>query len=161
MAKKKTVKSEEEVVDELDDKLLDNEEIEMEYPKVEDKKEKVDDDSVSELDEEEEDFEEEEEEPRFTDYKYLDLKLERGPGESDYELMVEGQSHGFLNIFVKHLLEIEGVNMAAYKVTGIEPPKIYIRLENLMDYKIKDVLYKGIEALRGQVAEVQKIFQGI
>ena len=64
-----------------------------------------------------------------------------------------------LNILVKHLLLIEGVNVAAYKVTNIEPPTVFIRLENSKDYKIKDILYKGIESLRKEVIEVQKLFK--
>ena len=72
---------------------------------------------------------------------------------------MEGQSHGFCNILVKHLLDTEGVNIAAYKVTGIEPPKIFIRLDNLKDYKIKDILHKSIESLRSKVVETQKLFK--
>ena len=161
MAKKKADKTEKDIEDELEDDLLDGEEIETVYPDVDDKKEKPDDSTIDESvdDEEEEDFEEEEEEPRFPEYKYVDLNLIKGPGENDYELMLDGQTHGFCNILVKHLLEIEGVNMAAYKVTGIEPSTIYIRLENLKDYSIKDILYKGIESLREGVVEAQKLFQ--
>ncbi len=51
------------------------------------------------------------------------------------------------------------VNVAAYKVTNIEPPTVFIRLENSKDYKIKDILYKGIESLRKKVIEVQKLFK--
>ncbi len=169
MAKKKAVKPEKEVEEEFGD-LVDEEEIETVYPQIEGKKVKEKDTSISsspddissgELSEEEEEVEEEEEEPRFTEYKYLDLKLNRSLGENDYELMVEGQSHGFCNILVKHLLEIEGVNMAAYKVTGIEPPQIFIRLEDSKNYKIKDILYKSIESLREEVVEVQKLFRKI
>ena len=70
-----------------------------------------------------------EEEPRFPDYKYIKLKLTKTLNEDDYELSVIGQSHGFCNIYVSHLLNIEGLNAAAYKVTGIEPALIFIRLE--------------------------------
>jgi len=166
MAKKKVVKPEKEGEDELDD-LSDDEEIEAVYPKVDEKKRKEEDKSIVSLpedvssgdtDEDDLDVEEEEEEPRFLDYKYLDLKLNKALGENDYELMVEGQSHGFCNTLVKHLLEIEGVNMAAYKITNIEPPKIFLRLENSKDYKIKDILYKGIESLREEVVKVSKVF---
>ncbi|KKM66481.1 hypothetical protein LCGC14_1480760 [marine sediment metagenome] len=168
MAKKKANKPEKEGEDELDD-LSDEEEIEAVYPKVDEKKKKEEDKSIvslpedvsnGEIDGDDLDVdEEEEEEPRFPDYKYLDLTLNKTLGENDYELMVEGQSHGFCNILVKSLLEIEGVNMAAYKITNIKPPQIYIRLENSKDYKIKDILYKGIESLREEVIKVQKLFQ--
>lgn len=162
MAKKKAVKTEEKDEDELDelvDELLDEEEIESVYPKLEEK-EKVESISSSDedfIEEEEEDFEEEEE-PRFLDYKFLDLELTRGQRDNDFELIVKGQSHGFCNILVKHLLKIEGVNIAAYKVTNIEPAKIFIRLENSKNNKIKDILHKGIESLREEVILVKKIF---
>ncbi|MFX0105391.1 MAG: RpoL/Rpb11 RNA polymerase subunit family protein [Candidatus Hodarchaeota archaeon] len=159
MAKKKAIKTEDEL-DEFMDELLDDDDIEEIYPKSEKKDE---DESIppsveEAIGEEELEFELEEE-ARFPDYKYLNLTLYRGQGENDYELMVEGQSHGFCNILVKHLLEIEGVNIAAYKVTGIEPSKIFIRLENSKDYKIKDILHKSIELLREEVVQVQKLFK--
>ena len=159
MAKKKPVKSEDELEEDLEEDLLDDDEVEIDIPKVKEKEKDVDSTDIDDtVEEEEEDFEIEEE-PRFTDYKYIDLNLKRGLGECDFELMIEGQTHGFCNIFVKHLLEIKGVNMAAYKVTGIELPKIYIRLDNLNDYEIKIILYKAIESLREEVVRVQKIFQ--
>jgi DNA-directed RNA polymerase subunit L len=161
MAKKKPVKTEEKDEDELDelvDELLDDEQIEDIYPKLEDKDETEIEPLSAEEDIEEEEFELEEE-ARFPDYKYLNVELNKGQGENDYELLVEGQSHGFCNILVKHLLEIEGVNIAAYKVTGIEPSKIFIRLDNTKDYEIKDILHKGIESLREEVIEVQKLFK--
>jgi len=159
MAKKKAVKTEDEL-DELVDDILEDEEIEGIYPKLEKKEE---DESIPPSAEEangEEELEFEiEEEARFPDYKYLNLTLDRVQGENDYELMVEGQTHGFCNILVKHLLEIEGVNIAAYKVTDLEPSKIFIRLENSKKYKIKDILYKSIELLREEVVQVQKLFK--
>ncbi len=161
MAKKKAVKPKKE------DDSSDDEEIEAVYPKVDEKKKMEEDKSIDSLtedvssgdaDEEDSDVEEEEEKPRFPDYKYLDLELNKALGENDYELMVEGQSHGFCNILVKHLLEIEGVNMCAYKDTGLLPATIFLRLENSKDYKIKDILYKGIESLRTSVSKVSKVF---
>jgi DNA-directed RNA polymerase subunit L len=157
MGKKKADKNEDEL-DELGEKLLEDKEIENIYPKLEEKEE-----SESELTSTEEDIEEEEfeleEEPRFLDYKYLNLELNKSTGENDFELIVEGQTHGFCNILVKHLLLIEGVTIAAYKSTNIEPSKIFIRLENSKSYKIKDILHKGIESLREEVIEVQKLFK--
>lgn len=161
MAKKKAVKTEEKDEDEIDelvDELLDDEEIETVYPKLEKNGELEPEPSTAEEIIEEEEFELEEE-PRFPDYKYLKIELNRGQDETDYELLIEGQSHGFCNILVKHLLKIEGVNIAAYKVTGIEPSKIFIRLENTQDYEIKDILHKGIESLREEIIEVQKLFK--
>jgi len=155
MAKKKAIKTVDKDEDDLDD-LLANEEIESVYPKLEVEKEE---ESIPPSDEdiiEEEEFELEEE-PRYPDYKYLNLELNTGVGENDYELLIEGQSHGFCNILVKHLLKIEGVKIAAYKFTNISPATIYIRLEN--KYKIKDILHKGIESLREEVLIVQKLFK--
>jgi DNA-directed RNA polymerase subunit L len=161
MAKKKVVKTEDEL-DDLEDELFDDEEDESEYPETSDRKEKEvvpssTADEAIEIDEEEE-FEIEEE-PRFPDYKHLKLNLTKTVGENDYELIIEGQSHGFCNILVKHLLEIEGVNAAAYKVTGIVPSQIFIRLDEDKNRNIKDILYEAIEALREEVVEVQKLFQ--
>ena len=165
MAKKKVVKPEEEDeedLDDLEDDLFDDEETVDEYPKVSEKKEQDGAPSVTEEEDleliSEEEFELEEE-ARFPDYKYLKLKLSKKEGEDDYELIIEGQSHGFCNILVKHLLNIEGVNSAAYKVTGIVPAQIFIRLEDSEKYKIKDILFKAIEALREEVLETQKVFK--
>jgi len=163
MAKKKAVKTEDTKEDEIDepvDELLDDEEIEIVYPKIDEteKAEPLPTSFEESMEEEEEEFEIEEE-AGFPDYKYLNVGISKGSGENDYELSIEGQSHGFCNILVKHLLEIEGVNIAAYKVNNVELPKIFIRLENSKDYKIKDILHKGIESLRAKVIEVQKIFK--
>jgi len=158
MAKKKAVKSEEEdELDDLEDELIDDDI--SEYPELSEKKEKevvplsADDADID--DEEEEEFEIEEE-ARFPDYKHLKLNLTKTVGENDYELIIEGQSHDFCNILVKHLLKTEGVNAAAYKVTGIVPAQIFIRLDK---GKIKDILFEAIESLREEVIEVQKLFQ--
>lgn len=160
MAKKKPVKSEDEIDENLEDDKLEDDE--LDFPKIEKEPEKVEE-SEGESDESEEeedsDIEIEEEGPRFPDYVYLDLNLIRAHGDNDFELMVEGQSHGFLNILVKHLLETPGVTIAAYKITGIELPKIYIRLDNLTDYDIKKVLFQATESLREEVVRVQKVFQ--
>jgi len=173
MAKKKSVKPKEEKdeeFDELEDELLKDEDFESVYPKLE-KETKEDDDKsgipstvdneVSESPEEEEEYEMEEEEVKFPSYRYLNLKIKKDIGKNDYELIVEGQSHGFCNILVKHLLEIEGVNIAAYKDIKLEPSTIFIRLENLKKYKIKEILHKGIESLRDEVTEVHKLFKKI
>ena len=93
------------------------------------------------------------------EFKYLNLTLKQGIKEDDYELMVQGQSHGFCNILVKHLLNTMGVNIAAYKITGIVFPQIFIRLEK--GQKIKDILSKAIETLREEVNKVEKLFQKI
>ena len=158
MAKKKEVKSEEEDdLDDLEDELIDDDI--SDYPELSEKKEKevvpssADDADIEE--EEEEEFEIEEE-ARFPDYKHLKLNLTKTVGENDYELIIEGQSHDFCNILVKHLLKTEGVNAAAYKVTGIVPAQIFIRLDK---GKIKDILFEAIESLREEVIEVQKLFQ--
>jgi DNA-directed RNA polymerase subunit L len=59
-------------------------------------------------------------------------------------------------VLVKHLLNIEGVNAAAYQVTRIDPPMVFIRIED--GKKIKNIIHKGIEALRKEVTEVEKLF---
>ncbi len=161
MAKKKVEpKEEENDINEKD--LVSDEEIESPHPDLS-KDSKNGSDAVSE-DESEENDESESEEgfeietgPEYPDYKYLKLDMEKGVSDNDYTLIVEGQSHGFCNIFVTHLLETEGVNSAAYKITKIVPPEIFIRLED--GYKIKKVLFKAIETLRTEVTEVQKSFK--
>jgi DNA-directed RNA polymerase subunit L len=49
------------------------------------------------------------------------------------------------------------VNSAAYKITRINPPEIFIRLED--GYEVKKILFKAIENLRAEVTEVQKVFK--
>ncbi len=169
MAKKKAVKPKDEEEGDLDefvDELLDDEEVESEYPKlgrkIPEEKVKSAAPPIEEIDvsEAEEEIEFElEEEPRFPDYKYLNVSINKGIAKNDHEVVIEGQSHGFCNILVKHLLKTEGVNIAAYKITDIDLPKILIRLEDNKKYKIKDILYKAIEFLREEVVEVQELFQ--
>ncbi|MHA1671644.1 MAG: RpoL/Rpb11 RNA polymerase subunit family protein [Promethearchaeota archaeon] len=104
---------------------------------------------------EEEDFEEEIIEKK--DYKHLKLELTKGLNENDHVLLIEGQSHGFCNALVKQLLPIKGVTSAAYRITSIKPPEVFIRLEN--GYKIRDILFEAIESLRNEVLETQEIFK--
>ncbi len=157
MAKKKVEPKEENL--DTDDK--DDEEVESHYPDLSDdskpKEESVSIDVVDDEDEEEidEGFEIEPE-PEPT-YKFLTLGMEKGVRDADYVLSVEGQSHGFCNIFVQLLLETEGVNSAAYKITKLVPPEIFIRLED--GYKINEILYKTIEVLRAEVGKVEKVFK--
>lgn len=161
MAKKKVEPKEEESdIDEED--LFGDEEIESHYPDVSEASKKGNDAFSEDFSEEAEDTELEEgfeidTGPELPDYKYLKLDMQKGAIDNDYTLIVEGQSHGLCNIFVQHLLETEGVNSAAYKITKITPPEIFIRLEE--GYKIKKILFKAIETLRTEVTEVQKIFK--
>ena len=164
MAKKKAEPKEEDL--ESDNKeLLDDEEIESHYPDLsDDSKSKEESVTIDVVDDEEEDKEEEEEEEGFEiepepepTYKFLTLAMKKGFRDDDYTLSIEGQSHGFLNIFVQHLLETEGVNSAAYKITKLDPPEVFIRLED--GYEIKKILYNAIENLRAEVGEVEKVFK--
>ena len=159
MAKKKAEPKEENI--DTDDKdPFDNEKIESHYPDLSDdsksKEESVSIDVVDEEDEEEEEGFEIEPEPEPT-YKFLTLSMEKGFRDDDYTLFVEGQSHGFCNIFVQHLLETVGVNSAAYKITKLVPPEIFIRLED--GYEIKKILFNAIETLRAEVGKVEKVFK--
>ena len=162
MAKKKKEDSDEEEFEEIEE--FESQEIESVYPKFETKGEvsaEVSDEILTEEDEElQEDLdfvmEEEEEGPR---YKYLDLQIKRGSGKNNYEIFIDGQSHGFLNVFVKHLLNLEAVDLAAYKKTDIEAPKIFLKLKE--GYKIKKTLRDGIDSLRDEVVSVQKGFKGL
>ncbi len=160
MAKKKAEPKEEDL-DIDDEDLFDEEEIESHYPDLSDdsktKKESISIDVVDDDEEEEEEDFEIEPEPELPDYKYLKLAMKKGARDDDYTLSVEGQSHGFCNIFVQLLLETEGVNSAAYKITIIDPPEIFIRLED--GYEIKKILYNAIETLRAEVGKVEKLFK--
>ncbi len=168
MAKKKPTKQveeEEEELDDLEDDLLEKDDQLSEHPKISETSEKdgiISSTGESDIDsaEEEEPYEIEEE-PRYPDYRHLTLDLIKTLGDNDYELSIEGQSHDFCNILVKHLLKTEGVKAAAYKITGLVPPQIFIRLENSGKIKIKDILYEAIESLREEVIEVQKLFQNL
>ncbi|MFX1326321.1 MAG: RpoL/Rpb11 RNA polymerase subunit family protein [Promethearchaeota archaeon] len=151
-------------MDDFDDEFEDDDDILGDYPKVSEKPDKEgvpapSDDAGYDDDIEEEEEYEIEEEPRFPDYRHLNLILRKGLRDNDFELFIEGQSHGFCNILVKHLLNNENVDSAAYKITGIEPPKIFIRLQENRGVNIKDILFKVIESLRGEVKEVQELFQ--
>lgn len=167
MAKKKAPKLEDEDdedLDDFDDDLEEDDDILGDYPKVSKESDKegvpTPSDDAGFDDDLEEDVEYEiEEEPRFPDYRHLKLNLRKGLRDNDYELFIEGQSHGFCNILVKHLLNNENVDAAAYKITGIEPPKIFIRLQEDKDVNIKDILFKTIESLRGEVKQAQELFQ--
>ena len=160
MAKKKAEPKEEDL--DTDDKdLFDDEEIESHYPDLsDDSKPKEESVSIDVVDDEEEEDEEEgfeiEPEPE-PEYKFLTLSMKKGFRDDDYTLYVEGQSHGFCNILVQLLLETEGVNSAAYKITKIVPPEIYIRLED--GYEIKKILFNAIETLRSEVGKVEKVFK--
>ena len=160
MAKKKA-EPKEEKLDSDDKESSDDEKIESHYPDVSNdsksKEESVAIDVVDEEEEEEEESYEVEPEPEPT-YKFLTLSMKKeGVRNDDYVLSVEGQSHGFCNIFVQLLLETEGVNSAAYKITKLVPPEIFIRLED--GYKIKKILYNTIETLRAEVGKVENLFK--
>ena len=115
----------------------------------------VDDDE--DLEEDEEDFEEEIIEKK--NYKHVNLELTKGLNENDHVLLLEGQSHGFCNLLVKQLLPLKGVISAAYRITTVKPPEIFIRLEE--GYKIRDILFESIESLRNEVQEVQEILKKV
>ena len=106
-------------------------------------------------DDEEEDFEEEIIEKK--DYRHVKLELTKGLNENDHVLLLEGQSHGFCNLFVKQLLPLKGLISAAYRITSVKPPEIFIRLED--GYKIKEILFEAIESLRNEGQEAQEIFK--
>ncbi len=162
MAKKKIVPKEEDKDNEED--LFDKEDIDSHYPVVSDGSVKKDEPPIAETTEQTEKAESEEEEeveqaPELPEYTILELNLISGPGDNDYTLTLKGQSHGFCNILVKHLLTIEGVIAAAYKITekALSPPQIFVRLED--GYKLKEIFFKGVDALRNEVAETQKLFK--
>ncbi|MHA1803823.1 MAG: RpoL/Rpb11 RNA polymerase subunit family protein [Promethearchaeota archaeon] len=99
----------------------------------------------------------EEEGPEKPKYKYLDLHLLKDPEFNNYELTIEGQSHGFCNLLVKHLLQTEGVISAAYKSTELEPSKVFIQIRDNFD--IKTILQKSIGSFREEVTSAQKLFE--
>lgn len=162
MAKKKKAEDEDEL-EELDE--FETQEIESVYPTIKPETPSETEEEIEFSDEEAEELLEEELEEELDiglkeeekQYKYLNLEIKSGKGKNEFEVYVEGQSHGFLNIFVKTLLEMEGVKIAAYKVTRIETPRIYLKLEE--GYKVKEILRNGINTLREQVLDVKEIFK--
>ncbi|TFF89862.1 MAG: hypothetical protein EU548_05960 [Promethearchaeota archaeon] len=165
MAKKKSSKNED--LDDEDFGGLDSDDLEIAIPKI-GKKEgaAADEEGLEEdLDELEPSLEEEfeplpEEEEELPTYKYLSVNEIKSKGNNDYEVIVEGQSHGLLNVLVKNLLKVEGVAMAAYKDNKLDLPTIYIRLTS-DTLKIKDILYESIETLKNEVIEIQKLFKKV
>jgi len=164
MAKKKIKPKEEDSdLEDIKEDIFDKEDIDSHYPDVSNESVKKDETPLAEAPEQTENGESEEEEveqaPELPEYTMLELNLITGPGDNDYTLTLKGQSHGFCNIFVKHLLTIEGVIAAAYKITeiAISPPQIFIRLED--GYKLKEIFSKGIDSLRNEIAETQKVFK--
>jgi DNA-directed RNA polymerase subunit L len=164
VAKKKVgPKEEESDLEDIKEDIFDKEDIDSHYPDVSNESVKKDETPVAETSEQTEEVESDEEEveqpPELPEYTILELNLISGPGDNDYTLTLKGQSHGFCNIFIKHLLTIEGVIAAAYKITeiAISPPQIFIRLED--GYKLKEIFSKGIDALRNEVAVTQKVFK--
>ena len=159
MAKKKE-EANEDGFDDLEG--LNSGEIESVYPKLEKSKKESKSDDLGVVDDSSEEEEEEEEfvEPIQDDtptYKYLDLEITEKEGNNNYEIYIEGQSHGFLNVFVKLLLDLEGVDIAAYKKNNLQSPMIFLKLND--GYKIKEILREGINNLRDEVIDVQKIFK--
>jgi DNA-directed RNA polymerase subunit L len=162
MAKKKKSESDEDL-DEID--ALESQEIESIYPtmsKTEEREEEGEIESMEMGEIGEEELEEEfgvpiEEEEEEKKYKYVDVSILEGKKENDYEVRVIGQSHGFCNVLVKHLLNMDGVILAAYKDTNLNPSQIFIRLED--GYKIKEILRQSISSLREEVLEVQELFK--
>ena len=167
MAKKKVGPKEEvSKLEDVEEDIFDKEDIDSHYPDVSNESVKKDETPIAEtleqteeIESEEEGEEEVEQAPELPEYTILELNLISGPGDNDYTLTLKGQSHGFCNIFIKHLLTIEGVIAAAYKITEIalSPPQIFIRLED--GYKLKEIFSKGIDALRNEIAETQKVFK--
>ena len=167
MAKKKVEPKEvDSKLGDIEEDIFDKEDIDSHYPDVSDESVKKDETPSAETLEQtekaesEEELEEEvEQAPELPEYTILKLNLISGPIDNDYTVSREGQSHGFCNILVKHLLMIEGVKAAAYKITEIalSPPQLFIRLED--GYKLKEIFNKSVEALRNEVAETQKLFK--
>lgn len=84
-----------------------------------------------------------EEEISQQDYKYLKLYIEQ-ESKFEYYVTVEHQSHGFMNYLVSKVLKCAGVEFAAYKLTSLDPAKLYIRIDPSRDIKtiLKEALVK-------------------
>ncbi|TFF98151.1 MAG: hypothetical protein EU541_07220 [Promethearchaeota archaeon] len=158
-------------VDDVDDIV--DEDIQSVYPKF--VSEEEEDVEIEELEAEpieepveveeglEEDLEEDfefaiEEELEGPTYKFVDLEISH-KGANNYNITVKGQSHGFLNLFTKHLLNLDSVKLAAYKKTDIEEPKLFIRLNE--GHKIKEALRAGINSLQEEINEAKKAFSSL
>ncbi|TFH27011.1 MAG: hypothetical protein E4G98_06535 [Promethearchaeota archaeon] len=133
MAKKKSVE------EELDEDLLDDDEIiedafDDESPAGKTKDELADLLS-SQL----------EEEIQGREFKYLQIQIEKDT-DREYFIIVKHQSHGFMNYLVSQVLKCGGVDFAAYKFTSLDPPKLYVRLEEGRDIKV--VLKEALGKMR-------------
>lgn len=166
MAKKKNMEPKEEEDDDisdLEDDSFEDLEDDSVFPDIQKTPESTPTEPTptpKDVDLEEEDFEEvfeDELEPVVLDYKFVKPNIIKTQSENDYELIVEGQSHGFCNIFVRHLLEIKGVKAAAYKVNRLDPPKIFLRIDDGQD--VKEIIQNCVNILRENVKAVEKVFQ--
>ncbi len=132
MAKKKSVEEEleGELLNEDDESIEDSLDVEIPADKT---KEELADLLSSQL----------EEEIQGREFKYLQIQIEKD-NDTEYYIIVRHQSHGFMNYLVAQVLKCKGVDFVAYKSTSLDPPRLYVRLEDGHDIKavLKDALGK-------------------
>ncbi|MHA1674504.1 MAG: RpoL/Rpb11 RNA polymerase subunit family protein [Promethearchaeota archaeon] len=134
MAKKKSVEEEleGELLNDDDESIEDSLDVEIPADKT---KEELADLLSSQL----------EEEIQGREFKYMQIQIEKD-NDKEYYIIVRHQSHGFMNYLVSQVLKCKGVDFVAYKITSLDPPKLYVRVEEGLD--IKAVLKEALGKMR-------------
>lgn len=78
-------------------------------------------------------------------FKYLELSIAQ-ISDTEFNVIIKHQSHGFLNYFVSKILQCKGVEFAAYKNQSISDPVIYVRTHG--NQKIKSILQESLKYAR-------------
>lgn len=180
---KSNEEGEEEEIEDLEDELLGDVEEELEDEKLEELK--IDDKSkapavpvtvpspmipkaapvkktsspmVLTKDDVEKPEEEIEETEKKRDYKHLEINIEE-IAKDEYIVYILHQSHGFLNYMVSKLLKIKGVVFAAYKISSIDHPNIYIKIDGTKD--IKNILNEVIKIMRIEIGGLKNAIASV
>jgi len=78
-------------------------------------------------------------------YKHLQVNI-ISLGKNEYMVIIRHQGHGFLNYFTSKILKIKGVEYAAYKVTNLDHPRIYIHTDGSKE--IKNILKEAVKKMK-------------
>lgn len=78
-------------------------------------------------------------------FKYLELSIAQ-ISDTEFNVIIKHQSHGFLNYFVSKVLQCKGVDFAAYKNQSISDPVIYVRTDGKQ--QIKGILQEALKYAR-------------
>jgi DNA-directed RNA polymerase subunit L len=93
-----------------------------------------------------------------TNFKYLTVKIYE-MAKNEYKVIIVNQSHGFCNFLCSKLLNITGVQYAAYKFTSLESPALDIKLDGSKD--IKKILKEVTDKMRDDVKVLSKLISEV